>query len=78
MGLQWCVQFCPQTQMLIKIDDDTAINLPQLLAIAEPLLINGTMVGSVSSGAPPQRTSSKSIVTMEEWPGSMYPDYLSG
>jgi Galactosyltransferase len=78
MGLQWGVQFCPQAQMLIKIDDDTAINLPQLLALAPPLLSNGTLVGAISYGAEPQRDSGKWIVTQEEWPNPVYPDYLLG
>jgi Galactosyltransferase len=80
MGLQWGVQFCPQAQMLIKIDDDTAINLPQLLALAPPLLKNETLIGAISNGAGPQRSDSwsKWIVSLEEWPSSVYPEYLLG
>jgi Galactosyltransferase len=80
MGLQWGVQFCPQAQMLIKIDDDTAINLPQLLALAPPLLKNETLIGAISNGAGPQRSDSwsKWIVSLEEWPSPVYPDYLLG
>jgi Galactosyltransferase len=78
MGMQWGVQFCPQAQMLIKIDDDTAINLPQLLALAPPLLKNEGLLGRIIDQAKPQRNSSKWIVTYKEWPSPRYPHYLLG
>jgi hypothetical protein len=78
MGLQWGVQFCPQAQMLIKIDDDTAINLTGLLAIAPPLIKNGGLLGRVIDQGKPQRNSSKWMVTHKEWPLPRYPHYLLG
>jgi hypothetical protein len=78
MGLQWAVQFCPQAQMLIKIDDDTAINLPGLLKIAPPLLNNGGLLGRVINEAKPQRRKTKWAVTLKEWPSPHYPRYILG
>jgi Galactosyltransferase len=78
MGLQWGVQFCPQAQMLIKVDDDTAINLPRVLQEAPPLLVNGSMIGAQFFSPEPLRNETKWAVSLQEWPRSHYPDYLSG
>jgi len=78
MGLQWAVEFCPQAQMLIKIDDDTAINLPGLLQIAPPMLIDGALLGRVMNGTKPLRQNSKWRVSRKEWPKRRYPPYILG
>jgi hypothetical protein len=78
MGLQWGVQNCPQAQIVIKIDDDTAINLPGLLAIAPPLLKNEGLLGRVVSYDTPLRSNSKWTVSLQEWPQRSYPTFLSG
>ena len=79
MGLRWASQFCPQAQMLIKIDDDTAANLPRLIQeIAPPLLNKENMLGAVFARAKPMRETSKWQVSLKEWPSPVYPSYLSG
>jgi hypothetical protein len=78
MGLQWGAQFCPHAEMLIKIDDDTAINLPGLIAIAPPLLKNGGLLGRVITEVIPLRSNNKWAVSLKEWPKPLYPNYLFG
>lgn len=78
-GFQWAVKHCLQAQMLIKIDDDTVMNLPEVLALAPPLLKNGTLVGGIKYDAIPQRGGNgKWDVSQQEWPGTTYPHYLVG
>jgi Galactosyltransferase len=79
MGLQWAVEFCPQAQMLIKIDDDTAINLPGLLKLAPPMLNNGALIGRVINGGKPlRRRDTKWRVSRKEWPKRRYPRHILG
>jgi hypothetical protein len=78
MGLRWGVQFCPQAQMLIKLDDDIVVDLPRLLAIASPLLNKGNMLGYVLDGMTPERLATKWRVSPKDWPRTHYPRFLSG
>lgn len=78
MGLRWAAQNCPQAQMLIKIDDDIAVDLPQLLATVPLLLNKENMVGKVYFKTTPLRKNTKWRVSLKEWPRAYYPNYLSG
>jgi len=79
MGLQWAVEFCPGARLLVKADDDIAVHVPRLLALAPTLLHEGNMLGYVLDGMRPERGAvSKWRVTHAEWPRDSYPRFLSG
>ncbi|XP_059483707.1 beta-1,3-galactosyltransferase 5 isoform X2 [Neocloeon triangulifer] len=77
MSLQWAVQFCPQAKFLIKQDDDIAVDLPRLLALA-PSLVHQNMIGYVLDGMTPERHKTKWRVSKTDWPSGHYPRFLSG
>ncbi|CAB3360187.1 Hypothetical predicted protein [Cloeon dipterum] len=77
MGLRWAAQFCPQAQLLIKMDDDIAVDLPRLIALA-PSMVHHNMLGYVLDGLTPERHKTKWRVSTKDWPESHYPRFLSG
>ncbi|XP_055911073.1 beta-1,3-galactosyltransferase 5 [Eupeodes corollae] len=83
MGLKWATTKCFRAKFIIKIDDDVVFDLFHLRYYLEGLEINGSpnkfMAGYVLDNKTPIRlTANKWSVTRDEYPGDVYPDYLSG
>lgn len=83
MGLKYAVRFCPQAQLVLKMDDDIAVDIFRLWQSAkEQLLGNATaIVGAVMTGherEPVRDRASKWYVSKEDYPMTRYPPFLSG
>ena len=79
MGLSWAATHCHPDSVIIKMDDDIAVDLPRLIAKATALK-HSNIGGWVHSGMKVRRGSSTSkwAVTASEFPNSTYPDFVSG
>lgn len=77
MGLSWAVSQCSPNATILKMDDDIAIDLPQIMQkIAAG---NGSSLGGwIHSGMKVRRGASKWALKSEEYAGETYPDFLSG
>ena len=82
MGLKHAVNFCPHTKYVLKMDDDIAVDIFQLLAHIKPNNISGlALAGAVMMGQelhPLRDRSSKWFVTREEYALESYPPFVSG
>lgn len=77
-ALHLAVTHCPQASFLLKTDDDTFVNVPELLAQASGLrkdAISGSLHANNSAIRDP---SVKWFVTYEEYKRDSYPDFVSG
>lgn len=74
MGLTWAVSQCSENATILKMDDDIAIDLPQIMAKIEG---NG-MSGWIHSGMKVRRRASKWALKSNEFKEDTYPDFLSG
>ncbi|XP_064471933.1 beta-1,3-galactosyltransferase 5-like [Ornithodoros turicata] len=78
MMLHWTTKYCPGVRFLVKVDDDTYLNVPNLV---EALRVQRTdaiygMLYHLTSAI--RSLESKWYVTVEEYPGDTYPDYVGG
>lgn len=82
MGLKWVSYHCPQAKYILKADDDVVVNsnaLWQFLARElSPWGAKGLITCQVLDHAPVQRSDSKWMVTVEEYPWDYYPTYCAG
>ncbi|KAK3914884.1 Lactosylceramide 1,3-N-acetyl-beta-D-glucosaminyltransferase [Frankliniella fusca] len=91
MGLLWATRYCPQTRLVIKMDDDIVCALcgryplrPGLTGYrrhTRRVLLQGasSLFGFVLRGLHPSREpANKWFVTREEYAGDAYPDFVSG
>lgn len=79
MMLKWVNNSCPNAHYLMKSDDDMFVNVPNLLAHlksrgSQPRLL----LGSLFSGAIPERSHDTKYYSSESYGEAIYPDYLSG
>ncbi|XP_019764773.2 beta-1,3-galactosyltransferase 5 [Dendroctonus ponderosae] len=82
MGLKWAGTYCPNAQFVIKMDDDTVLNmyrlnllLASLKAFAEKSFIAGYKLDKMK---PIRDTQNKWYVTQEEYAAKIYPQFVSG
>lgn len=82
MGLKHAAHFCPRAHLLLKMDDDTAVDLFQLLNLVRQKGLSGPRIaGAVMTGEellPLRNKSSKWYVSPEEFPLPRYPPFVSG
>lgn len=82
MGLKHAVNYCSHTKYLLKMDDDIAVDIFQLLAHVKQRNISGlALAGAVMTGQelhPLRDKSSKWFVSREEYPLESYPPFVSG
>ena len=82
MGLSWVAAHCPQARYVMKTDSDVLVNTQYLVhELLRPELQPRTnyTTGLVWRGIPPIRDKShKYYMPREEYPGEVYPAYLSG
>jgi len=85
MGLKYAVHYCSQTQWIVKMDDDIAVDIFQLLDYLENSVVDThdglVIVGAVMNGSeldPLRRKNSKWDVTYDEYALEKYPPFVSG
>lgn len=83
MGLKWASTNCHKAKFIIKMDDDVVFDVFHLKSYLESLEIKGYsknfLAGYILDHKKPIRLeANKWFVTKDEFPDSIYPDYLSG
>lgn len=78
--LEWADTYCPRAPRLLKTDDDMFINVPRLLKfLATRANATRTIWGKLVRKSLPKRTTkSKYHVTVAQFPGAVFPDFLTG
>jgi len=86
-AFDWMLTFCPQTEYLLKTDDDMFIQVRRLMVMIRGLSLNKEksskeqeiIVGNVASGWVPVRNpKSKYFITEEQYSESTYPPFVTG
>ncbi|KAI8497231.1 hypothetical protein Bbelb_251800 [Branchiostoma belcheri] len=87
MCLKWASEFCPGAKFVMKVDDDTFVNIYSLVRHLKRLSANKTtrlVTGHVNSGVEPIRdlnTTDKNkrwYISTKDYPWETFPDYASG
>ncbi|KAH9366293.1 hypothetical protein HPB48_010292 [Haemaphysalis longicornis] len=78
--VRWSNEYCPGTQLVLKIDDDMLLNVWGLADRVRRLHgVKRTMWGMLTHKWPPIRNrTSKWYMSVREYRNSTYPDYLTG
>lgn len=79
MGLKWALNSCAEAEFILKVDDDTFVNVPMMI----DYVINRdywekTIMGYINHKPFPFRYYTKWQVSWEEYPYFRYPSYVSG
>lgn len=82
MGLKWAATYCPTAQFVIKMDDDTVLNmykLPLLLDSVQSMVGKSFIAGyKLSKMTPIRDPGNKWFVTPQEYAPQIYPQFVSG
>ncbi|KAI9551716.1 hypothetical protein GHT06_022052 [Daphnia sinensis] len=82
MGLKYSAEFCPQAELVLKMDDDIAVDLFQLLNLVRNQSLSGMQIaGAVMAGDelnPVRNKNSKWYVSRDDYAPSTYPLFVSG
>ena len=81
LSLEWFQLFCPQASVIIKVDDDSAVDIIQINKILPTILKSGgkKMFGHVFSGISPIRNKlRKTFATRQEFFGGVLAVLLCG
>jgi hypothetical protein len=77
--LEWLPRNCANIAYVLKVDDDTLVNVPKLLDSLRHVANNHFIMGNIIAGAQPMRDrSSKWYTPTDLYPQATYPDYVSG
>ena len=82
MGLKYATHFCRQAELILKMDDDIAVDVFQLLRLVRDLSLSGMqMAGALMTGDelnPVRDRNSKWYVSRDDYASSRYPPFVSG
>ncbi|CAG9762071.1 unnamed protein product [Ceutorhynchus assimilis] len=82
MGLKWASTYCPNAKYLIKMDDDTVVNMYILKTMLKSLenIYNKDFIAGykLENMLAIRQTANKWYVTKEEYPSTKYPTFVSG
>lgn len=83
MGLHWVEQFCNHTKFVLKVDDDTMIDVFHLVEFLMQKSPDGNLnnflyCSSFKNQGPVRRTNDKWFVPNHEYPFAKYPQYCEG
>ncbi|XP_041477656.1 uncharacterized protein LOC121425604 [Lytechinus variegatus] len=80
MGLKWSTQTCPKAKFVMKVDDDVAVNVVDLMAYLKTVNASDALIGGIlTKGAAPYRNSRKKWYVPEDvYPEPTYPPYPQG
>ncbi|XP_041362259.1 beta-1,3-galactosyltransferase 5-like [Gigantopelta aegis] len=77
MGFKWIKEFCPIVKHVMKVDEDTYINIPQFIALINSRDWNNLIYGPYFPSARVERVG-KSMVSEEAYPIAVYPPHVKG
>ncbi|KAL3836331.1 hypothetical protein ACJMK2_021764 [Sinanodonta woodiana] len=79
-GLRWVKTYCNSVKYILKVDDDTFINVARLsnYLLTDSNINNKTIHGYVYRNGGPVLREGKYAVTKDELPSFQYPPYVSG
>ncbi|KAL1509868.1 hypothetical protein ABEB36_004540 [Hypothenemus hampei] len=82
MGLKWAGKYCSKAKYVVKMDDDTVINISNLKGMLNSLhaIQNEDFIAGykLEHMKPIRNSDNKWFVTQEEYSESTYPTFLSG
>ena len=82
MGLKYATHFCPHAELLLKMDDDIAVDLFRLLQLVRNQSLSSMQIaGAVLTGNelnPVRDKSSKWYVSRDDYAATRYPPFVSG
>ncbi|EEC09539.1 beta-1,3-galactosyltransferase 5-like [Ixodes scapularis] len=78
MMMTWVMRFCPHVNFLFKSDDDTFVNVGNILKVTKDKS-RDAIYGELHVNEQPRRnSSSKWYVSKEEYKGTEYPPFVAG
>ncbi|XP_071104955.1 beta-1,3-galactosyltransferase 5-like isoform X2 [Haliotis cracherodii] len=77
MGYKWAKQFCPAAKYILKVDEDTFINMAALVKILGTLDLKNTVMGPYFETAAVER-GGKHQLGKEGYPFNFYPPHVKG
>ncbi|CAN7950058.1 unnamed protein product [Ixodes pacificus] len=78
MMMKWVMQFCPHVNFLFKSDDDTFVNVGNILKVTKDKS-RDAIYGELHTNEQPRRnSSSKWYVSKKDYKGTEYPPFVAG
>ena len=83
-ALHWITEYCSNAHTVVKVDDDTYVNIPQLIKYVKVEEMNNSKNSShiycsvYSNQGPRRQRDDKWYVSMKEYPDTYYPPYCEG
>ena len=82
MGLKYSIHYCPQAQLILKMDDDIVVDLFQLLDLVRNKSLTGLQIAGAmltsNERNPVRERASKWYVSRDDYAPSKYPPFVSG
>ncbi|XP_041375760.1 beta-1,3-galactosyltransferase 5-like [Gigantopelta aegis] len=77
MGFKWIKEFCPTAKYVMKVDEDTYINIPKFVTLTNSRNWNNLVYGPYSFSGTVEREG-KTRVSKEAYPIDVYPPHVKG
>ncbi|XP_041363246.1 beta-1,3-galactosyltransferase 1-like [Gigantopelta aegis] len=77
MSFRWIREFCPAAKYVMKVDEDTYVNVPKLVALIGSRNWNNTIFGLFISNEDVGRTG-KYNISKTAYPPSIFPPHVKG
>ena len=80
MGLKYSIHYCPQAQLILKMDDDIVVDLFQLLDLVRNKSLTGLQIAGAmltsNERNPVRERASKWYVSRDDYAPSKYPPFV--
>ncbi|XP_041362111.1 beta-1,3-galactosyltransferase 5-like [Gigantopelta aegis] len=77
MAFKWVKEFCPTAKYVMKVDEDTYLNIPKFVALIQSLEWNNTLFGPYFFVDPVLRTG-KYAISKTAFPAPKFPPHIKG
>ena len=83
VGLQWTTHYCPQAEMVLKVDQDTLVNVPLMARLLQDTRrsmsgASSDFVVGLAHMKPVVVRKGRWLVSKKEYPLSIFPGYMYG
>lgn len=79
MGYEWAVKYCSNVKHVLKVSDDTFVNVPKILQLVSQTNLSNSIWGQCWNLSYPLRDKThRWYVSPSEWPAEKYPKYCAG